>query len=89
MEDKQSTEEIEQIMDEVYRELWEEDDEKGVRNVYTPGGNQQTCKGGNKYTAQIQVSSKKINLGTFDTPDEAREAYEQAKMKLDLQALMG
>lgn len=33
----------------------------------------------NKYKAQIQLNSKSITLGRFDTPEEAREAYLKAK----------
>ena len=33
----------------------------------------------NKYQAQIKVNHKKIHLGNYDTPEEAREAYLKAK----------
>lgn len=35
-----------------------------------------------KYTAQIQISMRKIHLGTFATPDEAHQAYVVAAKKL-------
>jgi hypothetical protein len=34
---------------------------------------------GKNYKAQINVNNKKIGLGTFSTPEEAAEAYQQAK----------
>lgn len=34
-----------------------------------------------KFTAQITVQGKKLHLGTFDTPEEAHEAYLDAKRK--------
>jgi hypothetical protein len=44
----------------------------GVKGVYLRN---------NRYRAQIQVEGRKIMLGTFDTLDEAREAYKQAAVK--------
>lgn len=41
-----------------------------------------------KFGSRIHINSKLIYLGTFDTPEEAQEKYEYAKMKLDLQELM-
>ena len=35
-----------------------------------------------KWRARIQVKSRGINLGLFDTPEQAHEAYLQAKRKL-------
>tara|TARA_R110000822_G_scaffold239793_1_gene369484 strand:+ start:195 stop:656 length:462 start_codon:yes stop_codon:yes gene_type:complete len=37
-------------------------------------------KYGNKYIAQIQINRKVIYLGRFDTKEEARNAYLQAKL---------
>ena len=34
-----------------------------------------------KYTAQITINYKKKQLGTFDTPDEARACYLENKSK--------
>lgn len=39
------------------------------------------CKRKNKYHAQIKVAGKTINIGYFDTEEEAREAYLEAKKK--------
>ena len=36
-------------------------------------------KPSNKYQVRIQINNKKINLGYYDTPDEARAAYLKAK----------
>jgi len=33
-----------------------------------------------KYQAQIEVGGKRIQLGRFDTPEEALQAYQQAKL---------
>ncbi len=35
----------------------------------------------NKYKASISVNNKDINLGRFNTPEEASEAYLEAKLK--------
>ena len=49
--------------------------------------NRTTAKGyywnktANKWLSQIQLNSKKINLGLFKTEEEAREAYLKAKEK--------
>jgi hypothetical protein len=37
-----------------------------------------------KYKAEIQLNRKKIHLGLFDTPDEAREAYLNKKEELHI-----
>ena len=46
--------------------------------------NQTKAKGyyehGNKFRAQIKLNGKKINLGTYETKDEARTAYLNAKL---------
>ena len=39
------------------------------------------CKKSQKYRAQIRVNYKNYNLGSYDTIDEAREAYLIAKEK--------
>ena len=45
----------------------------------------QTAKGysnrGKRFQAEICINNKKINLGTFDTEEEARNAYLKAKEK--------
>ena len=33
----------------------------------------------NKYQAKIRINNKKIYLGCYDTPEEARAAYLKAK----------
>jgi len=38
------------------------------------------CKSGNKYQARICVNGKFICLGTYDTEEEAHNAYQQAKL---------
>lgn len=38
-------------------------------------------KSRNKYQAQIKVGGKQIQLGRFNTPEEAELAYKQAKLK--------
>jgi hypothetical protein len=40
-----------------------------------------------KYTAQITFKRKKYHLGTFDSPEEAHEAYLKAKEELHLGCL--
>ena len=37
-------------------------------------------KGSEKYISQILVGLKRINLGSFDTPGEASEAYQKARL---------
>jgi hypothetical protein len=37
-------------------------------------------KSRNKYLAQIKVGEKRIYLGCFNTPEEASQAYQQAKL---------
>lgn len=37
---------------------------------------------GGRFRAQIQVKGKKQHLGTFDTPEEAHQAYIEAKREL-------
>jgi hypothetical protein len=41
------------------------------------------CKRANsdRWSAQIQVNRKQIHLGTFDSPEEAYEAYKEAALK--------
>lgn len=39
------------------------------------------CKRGNKYRAEIQINSKKIHLGTFDTPYNAMIARTNYELK--------
>jgi len=39
-------------------------------------------KSNNKFRAQIRVSGKRIHLGLFDTEEEARKAYLEAKKEL-------
>ena len=49
--------------------------------------NRNTAKGyyfnkrSKKYKAQIAINTKRIHLGLYDTPEQAREAYLQAKEK--------
>ena len=38
-------------------------------------------KNGKKFQAQISINGKNINLGMFDTKEEAHQAYLQAKEK--------
>lgn len=38
------------------------------------------CKNAKKWKSQISLNSKRINLGYFDTPEEARQAYLDAKL---------
>lgn len=40
------------------------------------------CARGNKFTAKITVRGKKRSLGTFNTPEEAHQAYLVAKREL-------
>lgn len=35
-------------------------------------------KNGNRYSAHIRINGKQTHLGTFDTPEEAHEAYIKA-----------
>jgi len=37
-------------------------------------------KASEKYVSQISVADKKIHLGYFNTPEEASEAYQKAKL---------
>lgn len=37
------------------------------------------CKEGNKFRGQLNKGNEKIHLGTFNTPEEAFQAYKQAK----------
>lgn len=37
---------------------------------------------GNKYRVSVQKDRKRVNLGRFDTPEEAAEAYELASRKM-------
>lgn len=39
-------------------------------------------KNGNKWMAQIRVGEKKLNIGTFDTPELASQAYQNHAKKL-------
>ena len=39
------------------------------------------CKRLNKYKAQIKINKKNHHIGLYDTPEEAREAYLNAKEK--------
>ena len=36
---------------------------------------------GRRWRARIRVNGEEINLGTFDTPEEAHEAYQEAAIK--------
>ena len=38
----------------------------------------------NKFRAQIEINNKKINLGMFNTKEEAREAYLKAKQEIHI-----
>ena len=38
----------------------------------------------NKYVAQIQTNRRLKHIGCFDTPEEAREAYRDAKKKIHI-----
>ena len=37
------------------------------------------CKSGDKFKADLKINNKKVYLGTFDTPEEAFQAYKTAK----------
>ena len=39
-------------------------------------------KNWNRWSAKIQVDRKPVDLGTFDTPEEAHQAYLEAKRRL-------
>jgi hypothetical protein len=58
---------------------------KGVhlqrRRPSTPGREVRSDKMGDRWVAQINVRSKKIHLGYFDTPEEAHEVYKAAALK--------
>lgn len=58
-----------------------------VQNLKRPHGKNPylgTCfdKNRNKWMACIQANGKRVNLGRFATPEEARDAYLEAKRKL-------
>ncbi|MCJ7808181.1 MAG: HNH endonuclease [Dehalococcoidia bacterium] len=57
-----------------------------TQNISTPQVNNASgflgvswCKPNKKWRAQIKVKGKKINLGSYDTPEEARDVYLCAK----------
>ena len=53
---------------------------ENLQNIITTKG-YTWCKKLNKYKAQIKINKKNHNLGCYDTPEEAREAYLIAKKK--------
>lgn len=40
------------------------------------------CPNGNRWRAEIRVDGKKLNLGTYATPQEAHQAYVKAKREM-------
>lgn len=63
---------------------------ENLQNQKKPTGNNKTTgllgasfdKYSNKYKSQICINQKKINLGRFNTPEEAHQAYLTAKREL-------
>lgn len=50
-------------------------------NQWNNGGKGYYLKNNNKWMSQIQLNGKKIYLGYFNTEDEAKQAYIDAKKK--------
>ena len=64
---KTHSEETKQKMSEAQR------NKKGVKGYYFN-------KPSKKWLAHIKINKKQIHLGLFDTPGEASEAYQKAKL---------
>ncbi len=48
---------------------------------YSSSGYKGVSKSGKKWRAQITIDNKPIYIGTYDTKEEAHEAYKQAALK--------
>jgi hypothetical protein len=50
--------------------------------TWSTSGFKGVCQRGDRYRAQIKSNKKKISLGTYDTPEEAAHAYDNAAHEL-------